>query len=703
MKMKKLKKLVAGILSAAMVMSTMAVTAFAAPTIDTSVRSTGTLTINKYEGDTQDSNKLLNGVEFTMYKLADITQTVTNGVVDTKVTPTQDAVDAGLTAEKLASVANGSGSTAEWQDLLTKLTFSELEEYGSQITGQNGNQKGQVKFQNVPLGVYAVAETDAPSQVVSRSANFIVSIPMSVDEDNDNKVDSWQYDVTANPKNTTVYGGISLRKQGKTGNNESLVDLNGVTFELQRNENGSWKKVGEDLTTANGIISAQNLEPAVYRFVEKSLGEDNGGYILDGKKTYEFEIRIVEGQTHIYYDADNDGDKENQGTTGTGYTINALNEKPTLEKTVKDGETDGNPNWDNETDASIGDTVTWKVSASVPSRVNELKVFALKDQMSSALTWVSEADAALTITTTPAVTLTKDTDYELKVPNDNTAGGIWEITFKDAGKTKLAESNVTTIDVTFNTVLNSSASVGNVGNLNTGELDYSNAIYPTTAEDPDNPNRDKNPGEDVITDQASVYTFGLNVEKVDGSDTSTKLEGVTFDLYKYNGTKDSGVTEADLKGGDGEKIAVAQRDAVGKYVVEKSGTAELTTDTNGNINVAGLENGVYYLVETKTNKDYNLLKEPVKVQINVALTTTTSTTTYTDDDGNTTITTTVKTQEFTDGGDNTGTYKIQIQNNKGFELPTTGGMGTLLASFAGILLMAGGAFVFLSSRKRKNA
>lgn len=686
MKMKKLKKLVAGILSAAMVMSTMAVTAFAAGP-DTILQESGSLTINKYEGN--DTSKPLEGVTFTMYKIADITQTVNGNTVETTTTPVA-AIKTKLTSEELKKIANGTSSTDEWTNLLKEISLSDLTEYAHQTT----NKQGTAVFNSVPLGIYAVAETDAPSQVVSKTANFIVSIPMTTDDG-----DSWNYNVVANPKNTTAYGGITLLKQGKTGNGDPSALL-GVQFLLQRKNGTSWERVDEYTTDGSGIINVNNLEPAVYRFVETELGT-NEGYILDGKTTYEFEIRIVDGQTHIFYDDNNDGNKEDQGTNG--YTINALNEKPTLEKTVKDGETDGKPNWDDETDASIGDTVTWKVSASVPSRVNELKVFALKDEMSSALTWVSATNAALTITTTPEVTLTKDTDYNLTVPNDNTAGGTWEITFTEVGKAKLAESNVTTIDVTFNTVLNSSASVGNVGNLNTGELDYSNAIYPTTAEDPDNPNKDKNPGEDVIKDQASVYTFGLNVEKVDGSDTSTKLEGVTFDLYKYNGKKDSGVTEADLKGGDGEKIAVAQRDAVGKYVVEKSGTAELTTDTNGNINVAGLENGVYYLVETKTNKDYNLLKEPVKVQINVAFTTTTSTTTYTDDNGNTTITTTVKTQEFTDGGDNTGTYKIQIQNNKGFELPVTGGMGTLLASFAGILLMAGGAFVFLSSRKRKNA
>ena len=681
MKIKKLKKVLAGMLSAAMVMSTMAVTAFAAGP-DTILKDKGSLTINKYEGNTTD--KPLEGVEFTMYKIADITQTVSNGVVDTKATPVEEIADK-LTAEELTSIANGSTSSDEWNALLQQIGLEDLTVYAKDTTDSNG----QAKFSDVPIGIYAVAETDAPSQVISKSANFIVSIPMTTDDG-----DSWNYDVVANPKNATAYGGISLLKQGKTGNGNASA-LAGVEFVLQQQDEGSWTTVQSGLKTdGSGLINVADLSPATYRFVEVGLGE-NAGYILDGKAAYEFEIRLVDGKSHIFYDADGDGEKEDQDEDGNlGYTINVLNEKPTLEKTVKDGD-----NWDNETDASIGDTVTWKVTASVPSKVNELKVYSLKDTMSSALTWVSKEAAHLTITTTPEVTLTENTDYTLSVPSDNTAGGSWTITFTDDGKAKLAQSDVTSIDVTFNTVLNTNAAVGSAGNLNTGELDYSNAIYPT--EDPSNPNNDKEPSQDVITDQAIVYTFALGVEKVDGS-TNTPLANVTFDLYAYNGTEEN-VTENTLKS-SGTKVKVtATADGAGHYVVDAAGNATLTTDSAGNIGVNGLENGNYYLVETKTNDGYNLLSKPVKVEINVVYTTTTTTVTNTDEDGITTITTTVKTDTFTGGENNTGTYKIQVQNNKGFQLPTTGGAGTLLASLIGILLMGGGAFVFISSRKKKKA
>lgn len=306
--------------------------------------------------------------------------------------------------------------------------------------------------------------------------------------------------------------------------------------------------------------------------------------------------------------------------------------------------------------------------------------------MSDALTWENKAKANLEITTNNSTTLEASTDYTLTVPEDNTTGGTWTIEFTEAGKTKLATSNVKVITVTFNTKLNENAIIGSEGNLNDAELDYSNAIYPT--EDPDNPNKGNTPGEDKIKDQAIVYSFQMNIEKVDGKDSTIKLQGVTFDLYSYTGAK-TNPTEADLKGSDGT-------------LVEQN----LTTDADGKIQKSGLKNGTYYLVETKTvktknGKQYNLLKEPVKVEIKVDYVTKTETTITKDVNGNVADTTTVSTKTFT-GGDtgSDGTFTVTVKNYTGFDLPITGGMGTVLFSIAGFALMAGAAFVLLKGRRK---
>ena len=56
---------------------------------------------------------------------------------------------------------------------------------------------------------------------------------------------------------------------------------------------------------------------------------------------------------------------------------------------------------------------------------------------------------------------------------------------------------------------------------------------------------------------------------------------------------------------------------------------------------------------------------------------------------------------FTENGANsTGTHTETIINKKGFTLPITGGMGTVLFSIAGFALMAGAAFVLLKGRRK---
>lgn len=654
--MGKFRKMLAGVLSAAMVLSTMTVTAFAAetkmPTIDTTKK--GSITINKYEGD--DTTKPLEGVTFTIYKIADLEQgsnpvelkyksliTGVNITSETKYNDIKSVVD--------SKIADGS---------LTGTSATTVMESG----------KATAKFTELDLGIYLVEETKAPSQVVNKTANFLVSVPMT-NEDGDD----WVYDIIANPKNETVYGGITLIKKGKTikvNGSETEETLKNVSFELQKKETTGWTKVDEYKTNGSGVINVTGLAPATYRFIETNLGgtDDNKGYILDGKTAYEFTVQ-TDGKIQV-------------GTTeaSESATITVYNEKPSLEKSVENA----NGSYDNDTDASVGDTVTWKVEASVPSNVNELKTYKLTDKMSDALTWENKAKANLEITTNNSTTLEASTDYTLTVPEDNTTGGTWTIEFTEAGKTKLATSNVKVITVTFNTKLNKNAIIGSEGNLNDAELDYSNAIYPT--EDPDNPNKGNTPGEDKIKDQAIVYSFQMNIEKVDGKDSTIKLQGVTFDLYSYTGAK-TNPTEADLKGSDGT-------------LVEQN----LTTDADGKIQKSGLKNGTYYLVETKTvktkdGKQYNLLKEPVKVEIKVDYVTKTETTITKDVNGNVADTTTVSTKTFT-GGDtgSDGTFTVTVKNYTGFDLPITGGMGTVLFSIAGFALMAGAAFVLLKGRRK---
>jgi len=686
--MKKFKKMLAGLLGAAMVLTSFGTPAWAdsaarpnLPTIDTNQK--GTLTINKYEGTDENTSKdkPLAGVEFTIWKVADIEQdTSPSSNVGFKFVPVSTLTS--LTADDFKSDKTKADEYTSdiYNKVLKKLNASKEVENGTLANGIKKSTvidetgKASAKFTDLDLGLYLVQETKAPSQIVNKTANFLVSVPMT----NENGT-AWNYDVVAEPKNAAVYAGINLIKKGTTikadGTSET-VNLAGVKFVLQSRPTGSddsvtWTNVGSYTTESNGTINVNDLAPNDYRFIETGLGENNG-YILNGKP-YEFTVQN-DGKIKVGYEEPTDI-----------ATITADNEKPDLKKEVKKGDT-----YANAADASIGDMVEWKVSASVPSNVDQLEKYSITDKMSDALTWV-EAESALNITYKSNGTVVNDidpkfaetADYTLIKPADKEDGKSWTITFTDAGKKKLKDNNISSIEVTFKTKLNKKANIGSEGNLNDAQLDYSNAIYPSV--DPTNPNDGKTPGEDHIKDQAIVYSFSIDVTKVDGNNTATTLEGVHFDLYKYSGSDES-PSESDLKGSNGKKI----------------NTTDLVTDGAGKITVNGLENGNYYLVETKAAAGgYNLLRAPVKVIIKQTYTVTKNTTVIKDENGNVTSTTTVVNETFT-GGDaaNAGTYSVTIENRKGFTLPKTGDIGTAMFLIIGIGGMLAAVYIMLRGRKR---
>lgn len=108
-----------------------------------------------------------------------------------------------------------------------------------------------------------------------------------------------------------------------------------------------------------------------------------------------------------------------------------------------------------------------------------------------------------------------------------------------------------------------------------------------------------------------------------------------------------------------------------------SGIIQLESSTNGMINIQGLKSGTYYLKETKAPDGYNLLKEPVKIVV--------------------------------EGDDKTGqpiirvkdevVTQVEVKNNKGSILPSTGGMGTTLIYVVGSILVLASGIVLFSKRK----
>lgn len=688
--MKRMKKLLTGLLTLGMTLSMMTMTAFAdegtagatgtatkMPTIDT--ERTGSIKIHKYEYNGEDGGTgtgnaddtipdgatPLAGVEYTVWKISDLTNYYEYNSTERLPKATDFTVEKDGSSWKLKKNGTPDGTLI-----------------GSQIT----DATGVVTFGRLDVGIYYVNETKAPDKVyspvaASQGAGFLVSIPMTNPKNND----EWLYDVNVFPKNKTASGGVILTKQGKCGTEESV--LAGAEFVLQKKFDDGWKYVKKDTTDgswkydvatepttsangilktdANGTITVTDLAHGTYRFLEVDSTDDPGnrGYIIDETKEYEFTVN-TDGT--IVWAAAAEGTKVN-GTTGTAATITIVNHKPNVEKDVKD-RTDGT--WGKDSDYSVGDEIPYRVTVDVPENIAELKTFTLTDTPKHQ-TYV---DGSLKIYSATDDTTPILTSYTTGTVKD---GDGWKIAFtpNDSDLSNYAGQK---IYITFNMKLKENAViVGPNGNTNEIKLDYSNKILPGT---------DPNPGTDEIIKETTVYTFGIAVEKVDADDTNKKLEGVTFDLYRELGTDttEEGVTDP-VKGLTGRFKKVKEN---------------LTTKADGTVSVSGLANGTYWLVETKTIDTYNLLKKPIKVQIAATYSETETIKIDTNSATGKTTTTTTKEKHLNDAGDN-GVFKTVVKNSKGFTLPTTGGIGTFVFTFAGIAMMAAAVILLITGKKKK--
>ena len=737
----KLKRLLTAALSAVMALSVCALPAMAddgttsTSTFNPSI-TTGTLTINKYEQTEADKTetdankkkgKPLDGVEFTIYQLATVKQANTEGSIGLEYIPTTTAL-ASTDFEMVADPATGKiDSKALYNQISSKITDdvkNTLESEGfkhSATTGAGGAAKGQAKFNNLPLGIYMVEETKAPSQILSYTANFIVSIPMMND---DNK--TWNYDVVAEPKNVPTYGGVKLVKTGRVvGGNGDGTGLEGVLFRLDiKGADNSWAPVDLDAkkvtfgtdegtsaqvsgnyatngyikTGANGVINITGgLAPATYRFVEL---EAVNGYIADASTAHEFEVYYDKTDKQLCI-------KENNVKVDA---VKVINERPDLEKNIT--KRDNKTSTTHDADYGIGDKVPYTLTIKVPNTIDKLNTFKVTDTVQAEQLIYSD-DFKVSVTKKDGTETPLDEKYYNKTLTNNddsivTGTRSVEFDFRSTaeGKTLLgAGYEDAVIKIEYTAKLLNGAAIGNAGNINNAKLTYSNK----TNVDADN--KPTTPKDNESNDAGVVYTFQTGIKKVDQN--NKPLNDVKFDLYKKVESTDE--VSADRKGiifngvpkeyvdAATVKALNLSSDDTEKWVkittVVSGGEDPDTGNPKGEAIVKGLPNGTYKFVETETLEGYNLLKDPVDATLSIAYAAKWDKKDVYDADGKL-IKRTYSTTEKAFDDVNMKIYTVV--NRKGFNLPTTGGFGTLLFSGIGVLLVLAGVSVLFSLKKKNN-
>lgn len=292
--------------------------------------------------------------------------------------------------------------------------------------------------------------------------------------------------------------------------------------------------------------------------------------------------------------------------------------------------------------AQVGTKVTFKVTSQVPDMTGKLEYhFKLKDTLSKGLT-MTDADF---VSVKIGNELLLEDKYDVKLtPNKQEGTTALEVTIRDFinYKDKAGENIV----FEYQAEVNKDAVTVDKA-TNTAQVGFGNKSDELTFSKPDT---------------VKVYTHTLTITKVDGKN-QTPLAGAEFELYEGTSVQEG-------------KIIKLVDEGNGVYHVPD--TTELTTTTTvvspttGIITIKGLKQGTYTLKETKAPAGYNKGED-------------------------TTITITA---ESTDEGETIEVKgdKITVENNSGLQLPSTGGMGTIIFVAAGVCVVG---FLILTSRKTK--
>ena len=344
-------------------------------------------------------------------------------------------------------------------------------------------------------------------------------------------------------------------------------------------------------------------------------------------------------------------------------TVNRKADKPTFEKKVKDvNDSTGNKSdWQDSADYDVNDKVPFQLTATLPANGMDFAAYktyklVFHDQQSAGLTFNKDS----VVVKYGDKTLGADSYTVTENPEDR---DTFDITITDAKSIKDTEGNAITVaadgkfTVEYTSTLNENAMIDSRGNPNVASLEFSN-----------NPNvvgegeTGKTPAAKVI-----VFTYQLDINKTFSGGTPAKDDLPKFKLYKFDSTMN------DYTINRGEVTITKTED--GKY------TASFKR----------VDDGKYKLVETKTPAGFNTAADTLFE--------------ITADHDVTSIDPKLTSLKInsTDGNITAGTVVADVVNQKGSNLPSTGGMGTTVLYAAGAAIVLVAAFGIAFAVRRRNA
>lgn len=325
-------------------------------------------------------------------------------------------------------------------------------------------------------------------------------------------------------------------------------------------------------------------------------------------------------------------------------------EKPTVEKKVND---------EDYTNGKVGDELTFTLTSKVPDMSSydpATYVFRFVDTLSKGLK-VDINSVEVKIDNAVYSKVEKETTPNTATGNEATT---LKITLNGLALSDAVEVG-DPIVVTYKATITDAVEIATNDATNTVKIEYGKE------------DEIKEGGEDTT----HTHLYYMEIRKTDEARNS--LPGAEFEIYKAN----LGGTAAE---GNALNLVLesagSDEDPAVYHVVDatepETTVTTVITPASGTVIIRGLEEGKYFARETKAPDGYNRLEEDTLVTIDPMTEDNGVTITYPEDKN-----------------------IVTIQNHKGSRLPDTGGMGTVIFTVIGLVLILGVGASFVISRKKR--
>lgn len=464
------------------------------------------------------------------------------------------------------------------------------------------------------------------------------------------------FDATADDKGNIAYTVPAGKTLGENSyfevdaaGNVKVKQSTGIdvsTAEFKTWATGFGTQVGAE-TTADTTTVTFNSVPYGYYYITSELG---GVITVDSVNK---NIEVIDKNQGPTWDETPGEDEIGEGKVITNSDV----------KTSTDSKTDRT-----RSTANYGDTVSYRIGVNATNYVGDKQVinYFIQDKIGAGLDYDKDSIKVFIDTETALGTDEYTAEWD-------TDGKGFEITIP---WNRQAEGNHV-IKVTYDAKVTNTAAIAGEGNKNTA-----NFTYQTKTGD----NEDTKKGyEESNETTTTTYTYALGIHKIEGK-TYSSLSGAKFSIKDAEN--------------HAVKAVATSTSGVYEYSTDEGAVTEFETGTDGILIIKGVKAGTYSVTETTAPKGYNKLVNPVNVTADIEETTsyTTTTTTYYNANGE-------KVDEQTGAAHtvttnySTNVVGLDVINNAGEELPSTGGMGTTIFYIVGGILVAGAAILLITRRR----